>query len=302
MGDIDAGPSSPSPAPLVVEVVESTSKKASTPRKASTFRRIPLRDSKPPLGSSPLRPPVVPVATPSLEAPGASSPPPTISKMLPLERSPNPTPIGSPLRPASLELPKVSPKAPSSKSPMPNPHNVPYRPGFQPKGVYRDRTDEFAAVRRVTSDRGRIERSKLERRLEKLIDLHFPREAVRAVHPPAHRRASSFFDFDISDLKNVGAGGLWKGMLQSPKADIRGISRFLGLRMSAKSIVSHISFSVVQLQNNGLHHGKTMHPYQSVPSARECAITWYDLIYEFVHLAPPFTHCQIVSITAVFVG
>jgi rabenosyn-5 len=83
-------------------------------------------------------------------------------------------------------------------------------------------------------DVGRIERTKLERRLEKLIDLHFPVNSEKAAQPPpANRRASSFFDFNISDLKNVDAGGLWKGMLQSPalqggaKSDIRGtVQRF----------------------------------------------------------------------------
>lgn len=77
---------------------------------------------------------------------------------------------------------------------------------------------------------GRIEHTKLERRLEKLINLHFSSDEKRAVElgrPVANRRASSFFDMDFSDLKSMDAGELWRGVLQSPalqgsKADIRG--------------------------------------------------------------------------------
>lgn len=72
-----------------------------------------------------------------------------------------------------------------------------------------------------------MERAKLERRLEKLIALHFPVEnsaekGVGARKDEASvngrgrgmekRRASSFFNLD---LKNIDAGELWKGVLQS---------------------------------------------------------------------------------------
>src|SRR6202021_1104070 len=103
---------------------------------------------------------------------------------------------------------------------------APYRPGFQPKGVYRPLTDDFMSVRNAARDVGRIERTKLERRLEKLIDLHFSPNAGKTSQPPVNRRASSFFDFDMSELKNVDPSGLWKGMLQSQvssKSDIRGM-------------------------------------------------------------------------------
>ncbi|KAF9049250.1 hypothetical protein BDZ89DRAFT_941093 [Hymenopellis radicata] len=101
---------------------------------------------------------------------------------------------------------------------------APYRPGFQPKGVYRPRTDEFITLRKVARDgvesAGRIERTKLERRLEKIIALHFPAGGKSEHHehlrPGGHRRASSFFDMDLGDLKRMSmsdAGGLWKGML-----------------------------------------------------------------------------------------
>jgi rabenosyn-5 len=83
-----------------------------------------------------------------------------------------------------------------------------------------------------------MERTKLERRLEKLIALHFPVENsvekglnVRKDEVSVNgrgvekRRASSFFNLD---LKNMDAGELWKGVLQSQmiqgsNGDTRGI-------------------------------------------------------------------------------
>ncbi|KAF8636575.1 hypothetical protein AX17_003386 [Amanita inopinata Kibby_2008] len=98
-------------------------------------------------------------------------------------------------------LPSVTPTFPSqyngstvnSRSALTTPTNsrpatppiirssAPYRVGFQPKGVYRPLTDDFIAIRRLKHDGEgpsaikRVERTKLERRLEKLIALHFPR-------------------------------------------------------------------------------------------------------------------------------
>ncbi|KAI0780731.1 FYVE zinc finger-domain-containing protein [Trametes elegans] len=102
---------------------------------------------------------------------------------------------------------------------------APYRPGFQPKGVYRPRTDEFIEARNHSRDVGRIERTRLERRLEKLINLHFPPpgqgklEAAPEQRPmQQNRRASSFWDLDFSDLKNKSAGDLWRDVLQSQAA------------------------------------------------------------------------------------
>ncbi|KAL4075401.1 FYVE zinc finger-domain-containing protein [Scleroderma yunnanense] len=123
------------------------------------------------------------------------------------------TTFPSPMGPSStLAAPPVtSPQTSTSSLPkVTNRSPAPYRPGFQPKGVYRPRTDEFVLARKVKSDAGRIERTKLERRLEKLINLHFP--------VGEQRRASSFFEFDISVIKNVDATDIWKG---DAKGDIR---------------------------------------------------------------------------------
>ncbi|RPD66331.1 hypothetical protein L227DRAFT_492519 [Lentinus tigrinus ALCF2SS1-6] len=118
----------------------------------------------------------------------------------------------------------------ASRTPTRTP--APYRPGFQPKGVYRPRTDEFIEARNQSRDVGRIERTRLERRLEKLINLHFPPPGQRKLEAPEprpqqqNRRASSFWDLDLSDLKNKSAGDLWREVVQSQasqggKNDIR---------------------------------------------------------------------------------
>ncbi|KAJ3818837.1 FYVE zinc finger-domain-containing protein [Lentinula raphanica] len=88
--------------------------------------------------------------------------------------SPTPTPAPAP---TSSSKPSASTKPSSSKTPK-----APYRPGFQPTGLTRFRTDEFLAARKVARDGSgggldkRVERTKLERRLEKIIKLHFPEE------------------------------------------------------------------------------------------------------------------------------
>ncbi|EGN96202.1 hypothetical protein SERLA73DRAFT_185829 [Serpula lacrymans var. lacrymans S7.3] len=67
-------------------------------------------------------------------------------------------------------------------------------------------------------DVGRVERTKLERRMEKLIHLHFPLDGVDSAshkRPTENRRSSSLFNLDLSDIKNLDAGDLWKGVLQS---------------------------------------------------------------------------------------
>lgn len=134
---------------------------------------------------------------------------------------------------------------PISSATMPCHHpTAPYRPGFQPKGVYRPLTDDFISLRISKhggegDEKGRkkVERSKLERRLEKLIVLHFSspsdedksKDHISAGNrpPPRNRRASSFFDFD--SLKNISinnSSGLWRGVVSGGlndggKQDIR---------------------------------------------------------------------------------
>ncbi|KAJ4001444.1 FYVE zinc finger-domain-containing protein [Lentinula boryana] len=78
---------------------------------------------------------------------------------------------------APAPAPTFTPSAVAKPSKLPK---APYRPGFQPTGLTRFRTDEFLAARKVARDGPggrldkRVERTKLERRLEKIIRLHFP--------------------------------------------------------------------------------------------------------------------------------
>ncbi len=128
--------------------------------------------------------------------------------------------------------------------------STPYRPGFQPKGVYRPRTDEFLEMRRTRSDVGRVERTRLERRLEKLVNLHFPHPSLDTAEPgrkekgkesqnattrrqgsasstaisapSISRRASSFFEIDVASLRGKTAGDLWRGVVTSTQATAGG--------------------------------------------------------------------------------
>ncbi|KAF4615391.1 hypothetical protein D9613_002945 [Agrocybe pediades] len=140
----------------------------------------------------------------------------------------------------SLRSPQVS-----ATSSAPSRKPAPYRPGFQPKGVYRPLTDEFLALRRSIHDGEgetgikRVERTKLERRLEKLISLHFPdqhellrsKETTESSIRPSlsvsgrnkHRNSlfGSFRNLSIQD-----AGDIWRevvsnGLGDQSKAEVR---------------------------------------------------------------------------------
>ena len=74
-----------------------------------------------------------------------------------------------------------------------------------------------------------MEQTRLERRLEKIIGLHFsePSEKPKPLQPPPVRqRRSSIFKLDFSELKGKSTGELWKDVInsqvQNGKNDIRG--------------------------------------------------------------------------------
>ncbi|KAF9265740.1 hypothetical protein L218DRAFT_859383 [Marasmius fiardii PR-910] len=72
----------------------------------------------------------------------------------------------------------------------------------------------------------RMERTKLERRLEKLISLHFPDDGKDAKPAIPERRLSSIFNVSLEDIKSAGGSALWKGVVGgNMKNDIRGQSR-----------------------------------------------------------------------------
>ncbi|KAJ6547038.1 FYVE zinc finger-domain-containing protein [Mycena capillaripes] len=147
-----------------------------------------------------------PVRTSSLAAAPTATPISRAPSSIPSRQS---TPVPTP---ASV------PPSPSAQTP-PRQTSAPYRPGFQPKGVYRPRTDEFIAHRKahaISAGYASAERTKLERRLEKLIALHFPKEGKSTtgvgrrpgIAPAmnANRRASSFFDLDLKSILGGGGG------------------------------------------------------------------------------------------------
>jgi rabenosyn-5 len=129
--------------------------------------------------------------------------------------------------PAASASPVTSPSPPSTRTSTPVRSTAPYRPGFQPKGVYRPLTDEFLEARRSRRDNGRVEQTRLERRLEKLINLHFGEDADKraTARPKQAKRMSSIWELDI---RSMASGDLWRGVVQNQgtaggKADIRGL-------------------------------------------------------------------------------
>ncbi|KAJ8093103.1 carboxypeptidase Y-deficient [Marasmius tenuissimus] len=132
-------------------------------------------------------------------------------------------------QPSSPTRASPGPSTPTPVKQKSAPKRAPYRPGFQPNGFYRPRTDEFLALRRVARDgaesgvgRKRMERTKLERRLEKLIGLHFPEGKDAAARPVMKERRSSIFDVSLSDLRSASGSSIWKGVVGGgAKNDIR---------------------------------------------------------------------------------
>ncbi|KAK2467011.1 hypothetical protein APHAL10511_001269 [Amanita phalloides] len=109
----------------------------------------------------------------------------------------------------------------------PSPSLAPYRPGFQPKGLYHSRTDTFLSIRcRHRDGEGpattkRVERTKLERRLEKLISLHFyniPSLDLPAKQDGQTWRLSS--SFDLESLRSMDAASLWRNVVSGKAKDI----------------------------------------------------------------------------------
>ena len=114
---------------------------------------------------------------------------------------------------------------------------APYRPGFQPKGACHSLTDDFISLRCIHRNgegphaAKRVERTKLERRLEKLISLHFPLPSPNvgngadqvALNPEksgsktgsqagaSTQKFPSTFDFDT--IKSMDASSIWRSVL-----------------------------------------------------------------------------------------
>lgn len=228
------------PRPTPVSPASGFSSLASTPllRAVSNERDLPsIPALDRPVNPSSARPsdtpPVRPPASQVIASPSPSRGPP-----LPAPPAP-PKPALSTSNASQVQAPSppvLSPSSSTSSTPagrQPARPPAPYRPGFQPKGVYRHRTDEFMELRKAGKDVGRVERTRLERRLDKLINLHFTHsDQERGPKTKDNnrlsqiRRQSSIFDLTFNDLKGKSAGELWKEVVApqpgpGSKADIR---------------------------------------------------------------------------------
>ncbi|THH08176.1 hypothetical protein EW145_g2887 [Phellinidium pouzarii] len=154
----------------------------------------------------------------------SSLPPP----LLPKQTSPSPPSSSLSLRiqsPVPQTMPSTSTSTTHSAA---STNKAAYRPGFQPRGVYRPRTDDFLSLRMRASEVGRVERTRLERRFEKLVDLHFSAstdsdtDAKGKEKPLPTRRMSSLFELDFSDIRTKSTSELWKGILESRAASANG--------------------------------------------------------------------------------
>ncbi|KAF9520663.1 hypothetical protein BS47DRAFT_1335850 [Hydnum rufescens UP504] len=226
----------PAPSPLRPKTTEPAS-----PSVTRVFRPLePGPSASPHPSQAPLvndaspapRPP--PKFVPSEPSPSgrSSSPILAVSPAVPTNPLPDPPLIQSnsrPIPPAALES-KAMPPLPSSPQPPASSLSpsadfgirqriAPYRPGFQPKGVYRHRTDEFVAARNLLTNNRKAEERRIERRLEKLVDLHFPPESIPT--PERSRRSSSFFD--LSELRVRNPADLLRSVMEPKPGTVAAI-------------------------------------------------------------------------------
>ena len=106
---------------------------------------------------------------------------------------------------------------PRSTTPVqtPPPGKTPYLPGFQPQGVYRVRTDELVKSRASKGEAKRLESGRINRRLEKLVNLHFPDPASSPTAPTINRSSSNITLKDLASPRSVSAGDLWSTVRRS---------------------------------------------------------------------------------------
>ncbi|KAJ7118724.1 FYVE zinc finger-domain-containing protein [Mycena epipterygia] len=200
MQSLSSSPSTSERPPSFPEETGGQNRRHSTPLNAVAVAASLVFVAPPPRTSSLAAQP----ATPPPTAPMSRAP----SSIPSRQTTPAPTPASVPPSPSTLNPPTP-----------PRQTSAPYRPGFQPKGVYRPRTDEFIAHRKahaVSAGYASAERTKLERRLEKLVALHFPEEGKTTtgvgrrpgLAPSANtnRRASSFFELDFKSILGGGGG------------------------------------------------------------------------------------------------
>ncbi|KAF8710908.1 Rabenosyn Rab binding domain, partial [Rhizoctonia solani] len=229
---------SPGPSTPTAPTHTRTLSNVSTPVSPSPVPKLPASVSAPvPFNerlspgnrNKPLPAPGSVVSAPSLTPPRSNTPsaPPrsTTPILTPVPAPRSTTPVAAPSPTSNTPVPYAVLSRASSASPIPTntlgvnspSRPAPYRAGFQPKGVYRHRTEEFEAARAKKVDGKRTEEKRLTRRLEKLIDLHFSPKEKDDAPPPPNRRSSSFFD-DLAELKNKSPNELWRGVVESKAA------------------------------------------------------------------------------------
>ncbi|KZO97713.1 FYVE-domain-containing protein [Calocera viscosa TUFC12733] len=113
--------------------------------------------------------------------------------------SPSPAPSLAPTSPVPIP-PATAPMSASFQTQQVQHRQTPYRAGFQPKPLYRLRTEEFLEVRNRLSDERKGDDRRLERRLEKLIQLHFAPKKEPSPHPSLSRSTSL-----LNELKGAAA-------------------------------------------------------------------------------------------------
>ncbi|ETS60941.1 hypothetical protein PaG_04867 [Moesziomyces aphidis] len=117
-----------------------------------------------------------------------------------------------------------------------------YRSGFQPKGVVRVRTADFAELRRKGRGEGEMEEQRMDRRLAKLIAIHFaPLGGTEkfGLSPSKKSLGSSFIDLDLDELKRDPGSVIRKGgsdLWSSFRA--RGRGEDPAIRQAEQSIVN----------------------------------------------------------------
>ena len=208
-----------------------------------------------------------------------NGPSPTVPVPFPVQRTPSSSQPPTPAASAASVSPVTSPSPPSTRTSTPVRSTAPYRPGFQPKGVYRPLTDEFLEARRSRRDIGRVEQTRLERRLEKLINLHFGEDADKraTARPKQAKRMSSIWELD---LRSMAPGDLWRGVVQNQgtaggKADIRGLC-FVS---NTERTFDNLTFIRIAAEQH-------ITPWQSDGDVSQCPLCTYVIRY----LAVKFTN------------
>ncbi|GAA5931302.1 uncharacterized protein JCM15063_001430 [Sporobolomyces koalae] len=119
---------------------------------------------------------------------------------LPFSPSPRPPTESRSATPQGPPSPTKRP--PSRPQSIPPGQTMPYLGTFQPLGVRADRTTEFAQARKRLRREKLGDEERLERRLDKLVELHFPSTDTNQSVPPPRLNRSSSSSSSLSSILN----------------------------------------------------------------------------------------------------